>query len=91
MSESTAFLRPGVVAAVLVRPRLWATAIVQIARLTPRGWWRRAPFLPVPPQNYMEFRLVTQYGGDHGALQANIRSKDVVDYLQWCKQWNSAR
>jgi hypothetical protein len=39
----------------------------------------------------MEFRLITQYGGEHGALQANIRSKDVVDYLQWCKQWNSAR
>lgn len=91
MSESTAFVRPDVVGAVLVRPALWMTAIRQVARLTPRGWWKRFPFLPRPPRNYMEFRLVTQYGGEHGALQGNIRAQDVVDYLQWCKQWNHAQ
>lgn len=84
-------MKPSVVVAVLVRPALWLTAIRQVARLTPTGWWHRAPFLPVPPAKYMEFRLVTQYGGDHGALQGNVRAKDVVDYLQWCRQWNHAR
>ena len=91
MAESATILRPSVVGAVIVRPTLWVTAVRQLARLAPTGWWKRAPFVPVPPRNYMEFRLVTQYGGEHGALQADIRAQDVVDYLQWCKQWNRAQ
>ena len=77
-----------IVVAVLVRPHLWITALRQIVRLTPSRWWARAPFLPVPPHNYMEFRLVTQYGGGHGAPQGDVQAVDVVDYLRWCKQWN---
>lgn len=91
MSDRPAFVSLSAVGAVLRRPSLWVTAIRQVARLAPNGWWRRAPFLPVPPAEYLEFRLVTQYGGGHGAPQAGIRSEDVVDYLQWCKQWNQAR
>ena len=37
-----------VAAAVMVRPRLWATALRQVHRLAPRGW--------------SAFRKVTQYG-----------------------------
>ena len=78
-----------VVGAVIRRPSLWVTALRQIALLAPRRWWASAPFLPVPPKNYIEFRLVTQYGGGHGEPQDDIRPVDVVDYLRWCKQWNS--
>jgi hypothetical protein len=78
-----------ILAAVLRRPSLWLTALQQAARLMPAGWYTRSPFLPVPPADYMEFRLVTQYGGDHGAAQAT--SADVVAYLKWCKQWNDGR
>lgn len=85
---SRSVLSPSIVGAVVVRPHLWATSLRQISRLAPRGWWRHAPFLPVPPANYMEFRLVTQYGGEHAEAQSAIRSHDVVAYLQWCKQWN---
>ena len=31
-------------------------------RLIPGDWWRRAPFLPVPPRNYIHWRLRTAYG-----------------------------
>lgn len=76
------------VVAVAVRPSLWRTALVQVVRMTPRGWWRTAPFLPVPRPDYLEFRLVTQYGGDAVSSRAAVESGDVVNYLRWCKAWN---
>jgi len=78
----------GVIGSVVIRPGLWVTACIQAARLMPNGWWRRAPFLPIPPDDYVEFRLVTQYGGNEGSVRPSVRSIDVVDYLRWCKQWN---
>lgn len=85
-SRATTIVRPDIIGAVLLRPSLWWTAVRQAGRLAPRGWWRRAPFLPVPPADYLEFRLVTQYGGGHGEPRGEIRAIDVVDYLQWCKE-----
>jgi hypothetical protein len=82
---------PSAILAVVVRPHLWLTALRQLARLTPQGWWKRSPFLPVPPADYLEFRLVTQYGGEHGSQREKVRTVDVLDYLMWCKEWNQAR
>jgi hypothetical protein len=37
----------------------------------------------VPAAEYVEFRLVTQYGsGAHDGDPA-----DVLNYLRWCSQW----
>lgn len=37
--------------------------------------------MPVPPADYVAFRLETQYGsGEH-----NIAVTDVLNYLSWCK------
>jgi hypothetical protein len=69
--------------AVAARPWLWATAVRQLARLTPRGWWRRPPHLPLPDPAYLRFRLVTAYGGSGGAPAPG----DVVTYLHWCRAW----
>ena len=69
--------------AVLRRPDLWATAVRQIARLAPDGWWRRSPYLPLPDAAYLHFRMVTAYGGDG----AEPRPEDVVTYLHWCRTW----
>jgi len=71
-------------AAVVIRhPGLWVTALWQMKRLTPNGWWHRWPFLPVPDAAYMRFRMVTAYGGDGGAPQP----EDLITYLHWCKAW----
>ena len=67
-------------------PSLWLTAVVQLMRLAPRGWWRRAPFLPLPDPAYLHFRLQTQYGEDRPA-----EPSDVVTYLHWCRAWPYAR
>lgn len=72
--------------AVLRRPSLWPTAVVQVRRLARRGWWRRAPFLPLPPADYLRFRLETQYGGDQVPEPA-----DVVTYLEWCRAFDRSR
>lgn len=64
------------------RPDLWRTALRQIRLLAAPGWWRRPPFLPVPPGPYLRFRLQTAYGGDG---RGPIRSDDVITYLEWCR------
>ncbi|HEU5307870.1 MAG TPA: hypothetical protein VFW97_11120 [Acidimicrobiia bacterium] len=64
---------------VLVRPRLWWTAVLQAVRLARRRWWTRAPFLPVPDAAYLRFRFETQYGAD-----GHPDPHDLVAYLDWC-------
>lgn len=51
-----------------------------------RGWWRRPPFLPIPPRAYLRWRMETAYG-DPGA----IPSDDELDrYLRWAS-WMRSR
>ncbi len=66
--------------AIVVRPRLWYPSIRQALVLAPVGWWRRAPFLPLPSVELLEFRAVTQYGSTTHAMDPH----DVVDYVRWC-------
>lgn len=73
-----------VAVAVMLRPRLWAVALRQMLRLAEPGWWMRFPPLPLPPPDYVHFRLVTAYGGD-GSCSAAELSRDVVAYLDWCR------
>ena len=73
--------------AVARRPRLWPTALRQIRRLTPDGWWRRRPFLPVPDRRLLAFRATTQYGDPAHVLEPD----DVVAWLEWCRQEETAR
>ena len=69
--------------AVLVRPSLWVTAIRQVFLLAVPGWWRRAPYLPLPDRAYLAFRFRTAYG-DAGRGPGPA---DIVTYLHWCRGW----
>jgi hypothetical protein len=69
--------------AIVRRPALWATAVRQVRRTAPAGWWRRTPFLPVPHGDYLRFRMLTQYG----ETERPPTPDDVVDYLAWCRDW----
>lgn len=66
----------------LRRPGLWATAVAQGLRMTRRGWWRRAPFLPLPDPDYVRFRLQTAYG-----TSGEPSAEDVIAYLRWCRDF----
>lgn len=71
------------IAQVLARPWLWWTAVVQVVRLAPPGWWRRRPFLPLPDRDYLAFRLQTMYGDPAHAPEPG----DLVAYLDWCRRY----
>jgi hypothetical protein len=70
--------------AVLAHPSLWWASVGALRRLARRGWWHRAPFVPLPGEAYWRFRLVTAYGGD-GETEV-LTSSDVVAYLRWCQR-----
>ncbi len=73
----------GATFAVLVRPSLWPTAVRQVLVLAVPGWWRAAPFLPLPDRAYLAFRFRTAYG----AADTGPSPGDVVTYLHWCRAW----
>ncbi|MGC2485520.1 MAG: hypothetical protein WA359_04665 [Acidimicrobiales bacterium] len=56
-------------------------------RLRRRGWWRRAPFLPLPGRGYWHFRVVTATGSPRGRTSAN----DVIEFAKWSNQQKSER
>ena len=75
----------GVVArAVAPRPSLWWASAGALRRMARRGWWHRAPFLPLPGEAYWHFRLVTAYGADGEA--SDLTPGDVVAFLRWCQR-----
>jgi hypothetical protein len=71
--------------AIVVRPRLWWPAVRQVARIARPHWWRRAPFLPIPPLGYLRFRLETAYGSVTAPAP-----RDLVAYIDWCSVANRA-
>jgi hypothetical protein len=85
LSPRTARRRPlpvvAAAAALARRPGLWPAALHQVRVLARPGWWRRWPPAPIPDPAYFRFRLQVAYG-DGGTVDA----KDVVDYLEWCRQ-----
>ena len=44
-----------------------------------RGWWHRPPFLPLPPRDYVRWRMHTAYGDDDAVPPV----EDVVRYARW--------
>ena len=69
------------------QPRLWPIAARQFRATAAPGWWRRAPFLPVPPADYARFRFQTMYGGP-GAVPADdpgAAAADVLRWLEWAR------
>lgn len=75
--------------AVAARPRLWWPALTMVARMAPRGWWRRWPPLPSPSAAYAEFRVHTALGGPVAPGSPPERALDaaeVVAFLEWCRR-----
>ena len=47
-----------------------------------RDWYRRAPFLPLPPESYLRWRMETAYGDP----DARPPEEDLIRYLRWARQ-----
>lgn len=79
-SWTTLFFRLG--ARALVRPRL-AVDLLRLAwSFRARGWYRRAPFLPLPPRDYIRWRMFTAYGNEDAVPPVD----DVVRFARWRRE-----
>ena len=55
-------------------------ALLRVAwRFRRRGWWHRAPFLPLPDRTYVRWRMHTAYGEYDSVPPAD----DVIRYARW--------
>jgi len=45
-----------------------------------KNWYRYFPYIPIPPRNYIEWRIETAYGDKSFK---NIRLRDVFAYIRW--------
>src|SRR5262249_2715511 len=55
-------------------------------RLIPRDWYRKLPFLPVPPAEYIRWRLRTAYGKHRPPWRDVLR--DVWQFGDWLRTFN---
>jgi hypothetical protein len=66
----------------LVRPRL-AVDLLRLAwSFRARDWWRHPPFLPLPPREYMRWRMFTAYGDEDAIPPVG----DVVNFARWRRE-----
>jgi hypothetical protein len=63
----------------IVSPRLALDLIKAAWAFRRRGWWREAPYLPLPDQTYLRWRMYTAYG-DESAVPPVI---DVIRFARW--------
>jgi hypothetical protein len=71
----------------LMRPWLLASMLRAAWRFRARRWWRRPPFLPLPPRDYVEWRMHTAYGDD-GRLPSPA---EMRRYLRWANRMHGGR
>ena len=65
-----------------VSPRL-AVDLLRLAwSFRSRDWWRRWPFLPLPPRDYMRWRMFTAYGDEDAVPPVD----DIVNFARWRRE-----
>lgn len=63
----------------LLRPAL-AIDLLRVAwRFRHRHWYKRFPFLPLPANNYLRWRMYTAYGDEEAIPPAD----DVIAFARW--------
>jgi hypothetical protein len=66
----------------IARPRL-AMDLLRLAwSFRARDWYRRPPFLPLPPREYVRWRMFTAYGDEHAIPPVD----DVVRFARWRRE-----
>jgi hypothetical protein len=65
----------------LRRPRLILPLMGAAWRFRAGDWYRRPPFLPLPPREYVAWRLYTAYGDEEALPPA----ADLARYLEWSR------
>jgi hypothetical protein len=63
----------------LVKPRVALDLLTVAWAFRRRRWWRTPPFLPVPPPEYLRWRMYTAYGDEHAVPPL----RDVLRFARW--------
>ena len=63
----------------VINPRLALDLLRVLWAFRTRGWYRQWPFLPLPPRDYIRWRMYTAYG-DESAVPP---LEDVVRFARW--------
>lgn len=66
----------------LLNPRLAVDLLRTAWAFRRRGWWSKAPFLPLPDRAYLRWRMYTAYGSDDAVPPA----RDVVAFARWRRE-----
>lgn len=87
--EATAYRRRGwasltirLAAHALVRPRLALDLLRMLWAFRRRRWLREWPFLPLPPPDYVRWRMYTAYGDEHAVPPVD----DVIRFARWRRE-----
>ncbi len=65
-----------------VNPRVALDLLSLAWAMRARGWHRHPPFLPLPPDEYLRWRMLTAYG-DEDALPS---VREVLRYARWRRE-----
>jgi hypothetical protein len=63
----------------LARPRVAVELLSLAWSMRRRDWWRQAPFLPLPPREYIRWRMYTAYGDENAVPPV----RDVLRLAHW--------
>jgi hypothetical protein len=69
------------------RPDAWLAMVGMGWGARRRGWWRRFPFLPLPPASYLRWRSDTAWGDP----EAESPDALTLRYLRWARHMRSRR
>jgi len=67
---------------VLRRPGLVPALLGTAWAFRARGWYKRFPFLPIPPRSYIRWRMETAYGDPEAIPPA----EDLERFLRWASR-----
>jgi hypothetical protein len=63
----------------IVNPRLALDLLALAWSMRRRGWYRGPPFLPLPPPEYVRWRMLTAYGDEDAVPSVD----DVIRVARW--------
>jgi hypothetical protein len=66
----------------LINPRLAIDLLKTGWAFRRRDWWRRAPFLPLPDQPYLRWRMYTAYADESAVPPV----EDVIGFARWRRE-----
>jgi hypothetical protein len=63
----------------VVNPRIAVDLVALAWSMRRRRWYREPPFLPLPPSEYVRWRMLTAYGDEDAVPSVN----EVIRLARW--------